>query len=74
MKVKVTIHDPKGNKIYEKEHVLGRYGSTAGELVLGDEPALGQYRIQIQPLGETAPAIPNYWFSGMQQVGVFRVD
>lgn len=41
----VEIRDPKGNKVYEKLHTVGDFGSTSGQLVLGDEPALGEYTI-----------------------------
>jgi uncharacterized protein YfaS (alpha-2-macroglobulin family) len=41
----VEIRDPKGNKVYEKPHTVGDFGSTSGQLVLGDEPSLGEYTI-----------------------------
>ncbi|HZE96724.1 MAG TPA: alpha-2-macroglobulin family protein [Planctomycetota bacterium] len=41
----VEIRDPKGNKVYEKLHSVGDFGSTSGQMVLGDEPALGEYTI-----------------------------
>ncbi len=41
----VEIRDPKGNKVYEKVHTVGDFGSTSGQLVLGDEPSLGEYTI-----------------------------
>jgi len=41
----VEIRDPKGNKVYEKLHTVGDFGSTSGRLVLGDEPSLGEYTI-----------------------------
>jgi len=44
-KFMVEIRDPKGNKVYEKLHTVGDFGSTSGRFVLGDEPALGEYTI-----------------------------
>lgn len=44
-KFMVEIRDPKGNKVYEKLHIVGEFGSTSGQLTLGDEPALGEYTI-----------------------------
>jgi hypothetical protein len=41
----VEIRDPKGNKVYEKPHTVGDFGSTSGQFVLGDEPSLGEYTI-----------------------------
>jgi uncharacterized protein YfaS (alpha-2-macroglobulin family) len=41
----VEIRDPKGNKVYEKLHTVGPFGSSSGQLVLGDEPSLGEYTI-----------------------------
>ncbi|HLY10833.1 MAG TPA: MG2 domain-containing protein [Planctomycetota bacterium] len=44
-KVVVEIRDPKGNKVYEQVHAVSDFGSASGQLVLGDEPALGEYTI-----------------------------
>ncbi|HVR82826.1 MAG TPA: MG2 domain-containing protein, partial [Planctomycetota bacterium] len=41
----VEIRDPKGNKVYEKLHTVGDFGSSTGQLALGDEPPLGEYTI-----------------------------
>jgi uncharacterized protein YfaS (alpha-2-macroglobulin family) len=41
----VEIRDPKGNKVYDKLHAVGEFGSISGQLVLGDEPSLGEYTI-----------------------------
>ncbi|MBV8878928.1 MAG: hypothetical protein JO332_03080, partial [Planctomycetaceae bacterium] len=41
----VEIRDPKGNKVYDRKHTVGDFGSTSGQLLLGDEPALGEYTI-----------------------------
>ncbi len=44
-KLVVEIRDPKGNKVYEKLHTVGDFGSISGQMLLGDEPALGEYTI-----------------------------
>ncbi|MBI3856252.1 MAG: hypothetical protein HY293_11235 [Planctomycetes bacterium] len=58
-KLIVEIRDPKGNKVYEKPHTVGDFGSTSGELVLGDEPSLGEYTILTR--GEKEDANLHQW-------------
>ncbi|MHC4607233.1 MAG: MG2 domain-containing protein, partial [Planctomycetota bacterium] len=78
LKLNVFINDPKGNKVYEKKHVLGKFGSTDGEFTLGDEPPLGMYRIWVQSAdkkqNEGRNWYPQYYRYGGQQIGMFRVD
>ena len=77
-RVIVEIKDPKGNKMYEKPHRLNEFGSTVGSIVLGDEPALGEYMITARP---EKPG-PNYnqwqwrwgYGTGTTNFGKFRVD
>lgn len=58
-KLWVEIRDPKGNKVYEKLQTVGDFGTTSGEMVLGDEPALGEYTILTR--GEKEPADTHQW-------------
>ncbi|HUR38064.1 MAG TPA: MG2 domain-containing protein, partial [Planctomycetota bacterium] len=58
-KLVVEIRDPKGNKVYEKVHAVGDFGSASGQLVLGDEPALGEYTILTR--GEKDDANTHQW-------------
>jgi len=74
LKLKVTIHDARGAKVHEGEYALSDFGSAHGEFRLGAEPTLGNYRIQVQPLGQTAPVQGRYWRSGLGNWGQFRVD
>jgi len=74
LKLKVTIHDPRGAKVHEGEYALNDFGSAHGEFRLGAEPSLGSYRIQVQPLGATAPVQGWYWRGGLGNWGQFRVD
>ncbi len=46
-KVQFEIRDPKGNLFLKKEASTNEFGSFAGEVVLGDEPALGFYRMTL---------------------------
>lgn len=46
-KVKVQVTDPKGGKVLEKELTTNEYGSITDELMLGEEPPLGNYQIQV---------------------------
>src|SRR5436189_5800200 len=55
----VEIRDPKGNKVYDKLHTVGDFGSLSGQLVLGDEPSLGEYTILTR--GEKEDVNLNQW-------------
>lgn len=46
-RVRITIEDPKGIKILDKEYVTNEFGSISDSLVLSDEPPLGYYRIVV---------------------------
>ena len=75
LKVKVWITDQKNNKLYEKDHVLGRFGSTDGSFTLGDEPSLGTYRVHVQIDGKQPQPDYYYWYGyGFPNSGQFRVD
>ena len=54
--VRVTIHDTKGTKLYEKNLTANDYGSVSGNVTLGVEPPLGQYRIYMRAGAQTAQA------------------
>jgi len=44
----VRIHNPKGEKLFEKTVKLDEFGGAAGDLMLKDEATLGMYSIQIR--------------------------
>ncbi|MBC8372947.1 MAG: alpha-2-macroglobulin, partial [Planctomycetes bacterium] len=44
----VRIHNPKGEKLYEKTLTLDDFGGAAGDLALKDDATLGMYSIQIR--------------------------
>ena len=44
----VEIFDAKNNKILTKDWKADKNGSAAGKLVLGEEPPLGRYRMQVR--------------------------
>ncbi|NUN48490.1 MAG: hypothetical protein HUU15_06640 [Candidatus Brocadiae bacterium] len=58
---RVRITDVKGNELFNRELPVNEFGSVAGEIMLGEEPPLGQYSIQV-----TAPNA-NGWHA-------FRVE
>ncbi|HEX7897430.1 MAG TPA: MG2 domain-containing protein [Planctomycetota bacterium] len=76
----VEIRDAKGNKIYEKIHAFNAFGSAEGEITLGDEPPLGEYKIFLRE----EKADPNTyqhswrwygsWGTAPRDFGQFRVD
>jgi alpha-2-macroglobulin len=43
----VIVNDAKGNEVFRGEFPLTEYGSLAGSLTLGVEPALGEYEIVV---------------------------
>ena len=44
----VRVHNPKGEKLFEKTVKLDEFGGAAGDLALKDEATLGMYSIQIR--------------------------
>ena len=48
---RVEIYNPRNEKILNKTYRTDEYGGLSGELVLEDEPVLGNYRIHIPGLG-----------------------
>jgi uncharacterized protein YfaS (alpha-2-macroglobulin family) len=44
----VQVHDPRGNKVHDVTKQADEFGGLDTEFVLGDEPALGLYRIGIR--------------------------
>lgn len=47
MQIRAMIYDARGNKVYEKEHVLNEFGGFDGELTLGEKAVLGEYSLQM---------------------------
>lgn len=47
MQIRALIYDARGNKIYEKEHVLNDFGGFDGDLTLSEKAVLGEYSLQI---------------------------
>jgi uncharacterized protein YfaS (alpha-2-macroglobulin family) len=43
----VRIHNPKGEKIFEKEYTTDRFGGLAGEFPIAKDAMLGQYLLQL---------------------------
>ncbi len=76
----VEIRDAKGNKVYEKTHAFNAFGSTEGEILLGDEPPLGEYKIFLRTEQEDANTYQHswqwygQWGNGPHSFGKFRVD
>ncbi|MHC5040402.1 MAG: MG2 domain-containing protein, partial [Planctomycetota bacterium] len=46
-RVRVQVRNPKRKIIYDRWLETNDYGSVTGELTLGEEPPLGEYRLQI---------------------------
>lgn len=75
----MEIRDPKNNVVYREKATLNEFGTAHGKFTLGDEPALGQYRVYMK---ENEKANPNpygdyYWdYYGYMgaNFGTFRVD
>jgi len=65
--VQVRVRDPRREKIYEGTLTANEFGSLNGSLALGQEPALGEYRIEISPL----PGVAGVDISGGSR---FRVE
>jgi uncharacterized protein YfaS (alpha-2-macroglobulin family) len=70
LRVRVRVLDPKGNEVHVVEKKVSDFGSLDGSFQLGDEPPLGTYRIQIDPIAGNVPAVRD-WRAGR---GQFRVD
>ncbi|MHC4958357.1 MAG: alpha-2-macroglobulin family protein, partial [Planctomycetota bacterium] len=70
LRVRVRVLDPKGNEVHAAEKEVNEFGSLDDSFRLGDEPPLGTYRIQIDPLSGNVPAVRD-WRAGR---GQFRVD
>jgi alpha-2-macroglobulin len=76
----VEIRDAKGNKVYEKVHAFNAFGSTEGEITLGDEPPLGEYKIFLREEKEDPNTYQHswqwwgHWGQGPKNFGRFRVD
>ena len=49
--VHVQIRSPKGEQIYDREHLTGPFGSISGDIQLTEEPPLGEYSINVQIKG-----------------------
>ena len=65
-KVKIKITDPSYNTVYEEFHYTNKYGTLNGELVLGEEPPLGLYRINAE--------IDNNTYVSSSTYSHFRVE
>lgn len=50
--VKVRINDPRGNVVLEQSYTSNAEGSFSGELILGAEPPLGVYNIDLEIQGQ----------------------
>ncbi len=73
LRLKVKVTDPRNNPVAEFEGEVNEFGSISGSFVLGAEPALGRYNIQIAPLDTTAP-MQGWYGSKLASRGQFRVD
>ena len=49
--ISVEIRDPKDACIYKIEAETNNYGSFTGDVILGDEPSLGTYRVLVKVRG-----------------------
>jgi uncharacterized protein YfaS (alpha-2-macroglobulin family) len=56
----VQIHNPKGEKVFEKNFTADEYGGLAGEFPLPKDAMLGVYRIQIVNLGGSSFRVEEY--------------
>ena len=76
----IEIRDAKGNKVYEKTHAFNAFGSTEGEITLGDEPPLGEYKIFLRGEKDDPNTFQHSWQwygrwgQGPRDFGQFRVD
>lgn len=51
--VTIEVRDSKDACIYKTDTKTNKYGSFTGELILGDEPSLGTYRVLVNVRGST---------------------
>ncbi|MBU0491710.1 MAG: Ig-like domain-containing protein [Chloroflexi bacterium] len=56
--VPITIYDDQGRKLLDEKVTLDEFGAFDGQLALGDEAALGYYRLEAQL---PDPARPDEW-------------
>lgn len=56
--VTIEVRDSTDAVIYRADTKTNKYGSVTGELTLGDEPSLGDYRVLVNVCGSTH----NGWF------------
>jgi len=58
--MRVEIHDPKGEKVFEKDAVTDEYGGIEGDYELPADAALGQYSIVVPNLGGGSFRVEEY--------------
>ena len=73
LRLKVKVYDARNNPVTEFEGRINEYGSLSGSFVLGAEPALGNYRIQVEALDKTEK-IHGWYGAELNSRGRFRVD
>jgi uncharacterized protein YfaS (alpha-2-macroglobulin family) len=56
----VLIHNPRGDKVYEKSLTADEYGGLTGEFPLSKDVALGTYGLQIPNLGGGSFRVEEY--------------
>jgi uncharacterized protein YfaS (alpha-2-macroglobulin family) len=56
----VQIHNPRGDKVFEKVLTADAYGGLAGEFPLSRDALLGVYGLQIQNLGGSSFRVEEY--------------
>jgi len=56
----VQIHDPQGNKVYEKNYKSDKFGGIEGEWPLADDARLGQYQLFIANRGGGSFRVEEY--------------
>lgn len=57
---RVTIQDPQGSKVLEKDEKSDRFGGLAGEYVLPDDAKLGAYSLFIEGWGGNSFRVEEY--------------
>ena len=58
--IPVVIRDAQNNEVFRKELPLTEFGTFFGQIKLGDEAPLGEYRIEAQVGGELQPASGSF--------------
>ncbi|MDZ4683873.1 MAG: MG2 domain-containing protein [Planctomycetaceae bacterium] len=56
----VEIHDPQGNKVYEKAYKTDKFGGLEGEWPLVDDAKLGQYQLLVKDHGGGSFRVEEY--------------